>query len=292
MPFTAIRDCKLFYKKLGTGSPSLLFVHGGFCDHRDWQFQVDALQDSFTVVTIDQRCHGSSVAAYDSCTVEQFATDVHDVIDALELGPTIVIGHSLGARVTIQAAADRPQHLLGAVLLDGSRLTTGKSQEDVERVEAQRLGEDPSKYLASRFESMFFENADAGLKARIFDTAARTPHAAIEAIARATGLWDALGLDVALGTVPPTVPVLAIQSTFHDHKTERLSLSPETTTTPWLDHLRQYLPQLEVAIVPDVGHFNMLEAPDQVSAAIRHFAEKLRNGRTASPDISLSPKVK
>ena len=160
------------------------------------------------------------------------------------------------------------------------------------RLMSRAWGEDPSEYLASRFESMFFENADAVLKARIVETAVRTPHAAIEAIARATGLWDALGLDVALGTVPPTVPVLAIQSTFHDHKTKRLSLSPETTTTPWLDHLRQYLPQLEVTIVPGVGHFNMVEAPDQISAAIRHFAEKLRNGRTASPEISPSPQVK
>ncbi|MGF6999375.1 alpha/beta fold hydrolase [Paraburkholderia sp. GAS32] len=288
MPFVDIQNCNVFYKKAGTGAPVLLFVHGGFCDHRDWQHQFDALKDSFTIVTIDQRCHGSSVVSYSSCTVKRFASDVHDIIDALDLGPTVVVGHSLGARVTIQAVADRPEHLLGAVLVDGSRLAMGTSPEDVNQVEAQRFGDDPGKYLADRFESMFFENADPDVKARVVSTAASTPPAAIEAIASATGLWDALGIDSALGAIPPTFPVLAIQSTFHDHKQARISLEPGTITTPWLDYLRRYIPHLEVGIVPSVGHFNMLEAPDQVSTAIKTFAEKWGGRPFGASEASVS----
>ena len=276
MATTPIESCRLYYEKHGSGTPTLLFVHGGFCDHRDWRFQVDDLRDDFTVVTIDQRCQGASTAPYESCSVGQFAMDVHEVIDALKLGPTIVVGHSLGARVTIQAAADRPDHLLGAVFVDGSRLTRGDSDEAVKKVEDARFGDNPADYLAYRFRAMFFENADPQIRNHVIATAASTPRAAIEAIARATAHWDALGLEPALRKIPSTLPALAIQSTYQDDKTERYPLKPGTTTTPWLDLLRNHLPQLEIVITPGVGHFNMLESPEAVSAAIREFALRLR----------------
>ena len=275
---TAIQvgSCNFHYSRAGEGAPTLLFVHGGFCDRSDWVHQVENLQDEFTVVAYDQRCHGVSEAPYDTCSVEQFAVDVHDLIDTLELGPTIVIGHSLGARVTIQAAADRPDHLLGIVLVDGSRLTKGNSVDQVASVEAARFGENPADYLDYRFRAMFFENADPAVRDRIILKAVTTPREAIKAIAGGTGRWDALGLETALRRIPTNLPALAIQSTYHDEKTERYPLQPGTTTTPWLDLLRSHMPQLKVKITPMCGHFNMLEAAGDVNDAIRGFARSLR----------------
>jgi len=267
--------CNLHYTRAGNGSVALLFVHGGFCDDQDWVYQVKDLQEEFTVVTYDQRCHGLSEAPYDTCSVEQFATDVHALIDALDLRKTIVIGHSLGARVTIQAAADKPDHLLGIVLVDGSRLTKGNTVDEVKRVEATRLGENPADYLEYRFRAMFFDNADPELRDRIILKATATPREAIEAIASGTGYWDALGLETALPRIPSTLPVLAIQATHHDEKTERYALPPHTTTTPWLDLLRSHMPQLQVKITPMCGHFNMVEAAEDVNDAIRSFARSL-----------------
>jgi pimeloyl-ACP methyl ester carboxylesterase len=274
MPFLDFPDCRLNCEITGTGKPALVFVHGGFCDHRDWALQVDLLRHDFTVVTYDQRCHGASTAELKSCSVERFARDVHMLIDRLALGPAIVVGHSLGARVTIQAAAHRADDILGIVLVDGSRLTTGTVAE-VAQKQARHLGTDPRAYLAARFESMFFDNADPALKARVIDTASRTPAETAQVIADATALWDATGLEPALSAIPPSLPALAIQSTFIDQTTARYTLGPDTKTTPWLDLLKIHMPQLEIAITPGVGHFNMLEAPVPVADAIRSFAQRL-----------------
>lgn len=274
MSHVVIADTEIFYRRAGASQPSLLFVHGGFCDSRDWEKQFRDLADEFSVVAMDQRCHGQSSGDPASVSVQRFADDVHDLIDALDLGPTIIIGHSLGARVCIQAASDRPDHLLGAILVDGSRLTTGASMAEVRKTETSRFADDPSKYLAKRFRDMFFENADPKVRERVIETAVSTPAEKIRAVAGATGEWDAFGLEPALDAIPPELPLLAIQSTFGDEMTERYSLTDRDVTTPWLDRMKRYAPQLEVVITPNVGHFNMLEAADEVTFAIREFAHR------------------
>lgn len=271
-----ISDSRLFYKRCGAGSPSLLFVHGGFCDHSDWEFQLRDLDDEFTVVALDQRCHGKSEADPQSVSVPRFAADLQELIEALELGDTILIGHSLGARVVIEAAAQGGDRLAGAVLVDGSRLNASASSDAANKLEQERFGRDPAAYLAYRFKEMFFEDADPALRDRVVQTAVSTPPHIIRAVASATGQWDALGLIAALERYPQTLPTLAIQSTFHDDKTERYTLRETDRTTPWLDRLKRHIPDLEVEIVPHVGHFTMLEAPEPVNAAIRNFARALR----------------
>jgi pimeloyl-ACP methyl ester carboxylesterase len=274
MPSADFSDFSLFYEIQGAGNPALIFVHGGLCSHLDWVHQAASLRDAFTVVAFDQRCQGASTGDLDSCSVEQFASDVHDLIDRLGLGPSIIVGHSLGARVTIQAAAQRPENALGIVLVDGSRMTSG-AEEDVKRKLAQYFGDDPKMYMAALIDSMFFENADPALKARMVETMSAASRQVVEATTGAAVMFDALGLEPALAAIPKTVPALAIQSTFVDQTTKRYSLGPETRTTPWLDLLRSYLPHLQVIITPGLGHFNMLEAPEQVTGAIRSFADRL-----------------
>jgi pimeloyl-ACP methyl ester carboxylesterase len=275
MPTADVSGARLFYEIQGTRNPALIFVHGGLCHHLDWEHQVASLRDSFTVVAFDQRCHGASTGDLGSCSIEQFATDVHDLIDKLGLGPSIIIGHSMGARVTIQAVAQRPENTLGFILVDGSRMTKGTKAE-VERRSANHFGDDPKVYMGNLIASMFGEGVDPVLKTRIAETMYASSPQTMQTTATAAMIFDAIGLEPALAAIPKTCPALAIQSTFVDESTRRYSLTPGTKTTPWLDLLKSYLPQLQVAITPGVGHFNMLEAPSQVTEAIRSFAERLK----------------
>ena len=55
------------------------------------------------------------------------------------------------------------------------------------------------------------------------------------------------------------VPVAAIQSTYLDVNRVRRPLRPDQSI-PWLDLLREKVPDARVELVPHVGHFPMLEA--------------------------------
>src|ERR1700733_10990282 len=106
MSFLELPRCSLFYEVDGNGPP-LLLVHGGSCDHDDWRYQVASLRDEFTVVAVDLRGHGASIADPADCTVGRYASDIHELIEAIGLGPTVLVGHSLGTRVALQRAGAR-----------------------------------------------------------------------------------------------------------------------------------------------------------------------------------------
>jgi pimeloyl-ACP methyl ester carboxylesterase len=64
-------------------------------------------------------------------------------------------------------------------------------------------------------------------------------------------------------------PVLAIQSTARDFTTLKRRMLKQGETSPWLDYLKSRGARVE--IVPDVGHFTQIEAPDVVNRLIGNF---------------------
>jgi pimeloyl-ACP methyl ester carboxylesterase len=74
--------------------------------------------------------------------------------------------------------------------------------------------------------------------------------------------WDAENMERALAAVK--VPLLVIQSTYLNAERKRVALK-DGETTPWLDMVRRQAPQALIEIIPGVGHFPQLEAPDQVN---------------------------
>jgi len=269
MSFLELARCSLYYEVDGSGPP-LLFVHGGSCTHEDWKWQVSSLRDTRTAITVDLRGHGASRADPVDCNVGQYALDVCELLRVLGLGPAVLVGHSLGTRVVLQAARDHPELVAGLVLIDGSTQASGDAAK-AEQVHAARFGD--HERIAARlrpyFEGMFFENADPVHKARILAGLEGIDGEVAAMRSRATLLWDATELNAALDAV--RVPVLALQGTYADETGVRRRLR-EGDSTPYLDRLRAHLAQLEVQIVPGVGHFVMLDAPDLVNESIRRFA--------------------
>ena len=98
------------------GLPVLL-LHGGTDSWRSWEHVLPHLPESIRAIALTQRGHGDSerpaTAGY---RIEHLALDAAAVIEALDLGPTIVVGHSMGGWVAQRLAIDRPELVLGAVL--------------------------------------------------------------------------------------------------------------------------------------------------------------------------------
>ncbi|MEI6252125.1 MAG: alpha/beta fold hydrolase [Mycobacteriaceae bacterium] len=111
--------------KAGTGDPPLVFVHGFACDGTDWQAQVDALATRTTVVVCELPGHGSSPGTPAECTIEAYGIAVARALMELELRPAILVGHSMGCRVVLEASRVQPYAVSGLVLVDGSRIGEG-----------------------------------------------------------------------------------------------------------------------------------------------------------------------
>jgi 3-oxoadipate enol-lactonase len=105
----------LHHEVAGEGAP-LLFLHSGICDSRMWDTQWAAFAERHRVVRCDLRGFGRS-----PLPAGRFAhpADVIDLLDSLELGPTALVGSSMGGGVALQVAVARPE-LVSALVLVGA----------------------------------------------------------------------------------------------------------------------------------------------------------------------------
>jgi pimeloyl-ACP methyl ester carboxylesterase len=96
--------------------PAVLLIHGlgGQMAHFDYGV-AEQLSDQFRVITVDRPGSGHSArAASTSADLSAQASDLAALIDTLQLGPTIVAGHSLGGAVALTLALEHP-HRVAAV---------------------------------------------------------------------------------------------------------------------------------------------------------------------------------
>src|SRR4029434_11110200 len=111
----------------GAGAPPLVFVHGLCCSHTDWRAQVEHFRARHMTIAVDLPGHGATPAA-DAATIERCGADVAALLDARAVPPAVLVGHSLGCRVVLEAASRAPHRVAGVILVDGSRFGPSMTQ--------------------------------------------------------------------------------------------------------------------------------------------------------------------
>ena len=252
----------------GSGTPTLVFVHGFCCTHEDWNAQLAFFEKTNGVIACDLRAHGRTPGRPHECTIEHYGGDVAALVNNLDLARAVLVGHSMGCRVVLEAARLIPDKIAGVVLVDGSRNATSDPQgaESAARAAIEKFGY--PAFAEMLFRQMFFRpspQADAIVSRAMRTSADFGPHL----WPRISG-WDASSMDGAFDAL--RAPVLAIQSTARNAQLQRAPLKPGDTS-PWIDYLRSRGARVE--IVPDTGHFTQLEAPETVNRLIAEFLKTL-----------------
>ncbi|MEU8511247.1 alpha/beta hydrolase [Kitasatospora sp. NPDC048722] len=103
-------------------APTVVAVHGITANGLAWYEVARQLAGRVTLLAPDLRGRGGSRALAGPYGLARHADDVAELINALGLGPTTVVGHSMGAWVTALAAVRYPR-LVGRVLLVDGALT-------------------------------------------------------------------------------------------------------------------------------------------------------------------------
>lgn len=255
----------MHFLRAGRGAPPIFFVHGFACSHDDWHFQFEHFSKTHEVVACDLRGHGETPGRPQECSIEHYGGDVAALVNNLELKGVVLVGHSMGCRVVLEAARLVPKRVSALVLVDGSRNASGDAAaaEASARATVQNLGY--AAFAEHLFRQMFFKpsaQADAIVARAVKSSAEFGP----ELWPRMTR-WDASGMDAAFAAL--RAPVLAIQSTTRNAQLQRAPLEPGDTS-PWLDFLKKF-PNVKTEIVPDTGHFTMLEQPEAVNRLIEEF---------------------
>lgn len=260
------------HTRTGNGTPPIVFVHGFGCARSDWDAPVAHLAPRHETVAVDLGAHGRTPGTREHGRIETHGRDVASLLGALDLPPAILVGHSMGCRVVVEAALNAPASVAGLVLVDGSRLgSAGSKVHETTRDQIAAAGF--QTFVRPLFAAMFSPAYDRAKADAVIARAAAMPADIAGALFADIGRWDAEKMDAAFGRLH--APLMLIQSTYQDEKRQRRSLQAGQTS-PYLDFVRSAVPLARIEVVPGVGHFPQLERPEVVNGLLAAFATGLK----------------
>ena len=230
-----------------------------------YRFLAPALcQDGYRVACTDLRGHGDSDTTFTSYGDVETAGDIIALIGELD-GPAVVVGNSMGAGAAACAAAERPDHINGLVLV-GPFVRNGKTtalQRVLLRVAMARPWAAMSwnSYLPKLYKGRrpvdfdeYRKSVVASLRrpgyARSFSLTTHTDHTAAES---------------RLGEVatPPLIVMGEQDPDFLDPRAE----------AEWISRTLH----ASVVMVPDAGHYPQSQQPEITTSAVLSFLEEVNH---------------
>jgi len=97
--------------------PVLVLLHGLFGSSTNWMSIARSLSDDYRVLIPDLRNHGDSFHHPD-ISYSVMADDLWSLFDDLAISQAILVGHSMGGKVAMSMAMDRPEKVAGLAVID------------------------------------------------------------------------------------------------------------------------------------------------------------------------------
>lgn len=113
-----VNDIKISIKQSGTGQDMIL-IHGIFASKEIMNPLFDYYKESYHVISYDVRGHGRSDKP-DKFDLDDYADDLKELINVLDLHKPIVIGLSMGSYIALRTAEKYPE-ILSRIILLGTR---------------------------------------------------------------------------------------------------------------------------------------------------------------------------
>ncbi|MER8829123.1 alpha/beta hydrolase [Mesorhizobium sp. M0938] len=251
-------------REQGNG-PLMLFFHGITSNSAVFGPLMAKLSDRFTTIAVDQRGHGLSDKPESGYEADDYADDIAGLIRILDRGRAILVGHSLGARNSVTAAAKYPDLVRSVVAIDftpyieteafdalEARVNSGDQLfDDVAAIEAYLAGRYPNipaDAIKIRAQSGY-QPVEGGLR----------PLASPAAMAQtARGLRS----DLAPTYREVTKPVLVVRGE-----------ASKLVSAAALAKTSRLRPDLPVVVVPDADHYVNEVSPEITLKAITNFID-------------------
>lgn len=245
---------KLFVDDGGRGGVPVVFLHSAAGSTKHWTAQLGHLRQTRRAVAIDLRGHGQSDQPRDGhFEIAQLASDVAAVVDALDLPPFVLVGHSMGGAVAVSYAGQHPGRLAGLFLLDPAA-DLRKMPPDQAKAMMAGLRSDAWIDAVWAFWEPTLERSSPAVRERL-----RADLRAANQAAIAGPLEDQLHFD----------PAAAMSR----YDGPRLSIITAANETPAAYH--RVIPRLPFQKVEGTGHWVQLDKPQLVNGLLDEFLSSL-----------------
>lgn len=239
---------EIVYSVAGTGEPALVFVHGGLANRGFWDGQLKAFGPRYRTIALDLAGHGESGGNRTTWGTPEFGADVKAVIDVEKAKKVIIFGNSIGGPVAVEAALLLPGRVLGVVGVDTFQTFSERIPAEEMRQRADLFEKDYPAALKMMVGMLFHKDADPAIVA---DAEKRMSGTAPSA---AKGMFLGLaGYEEAAAVRRLRAPMRTING----------DLFPTDIKAN-----RKIKPDFAAVIMTHMGHYPMLERPDEFNRLI------------------------
>ncbi len=263
------RGVELCYELNGDGVP-IAFVNSFFMPSAGWRLFTEDLVRTNRILTYDLGAQGWSHE--DVADFGSYVADLDELLDALELESTYLLGHSSGTQIAAAYAAECPQRVRGLVLVGPLVNPTGGERRRA-MVAAWR-----DAYVSGGWPRLFdllwwLVHSEATLE-RAGPMGRRLMRRRFEELNRESDPMPLFALsDTHQVEFAPDWSAIAMPTLL-------LSGADDcVTTTSGLAETRELIASSEVVLVPRAGHVLYLEAPQAFQSEVRRFVERVEAGR-------------
>ncbi|MBV9356614.1 MAG: alpha/beta hydrolase [Chloroflexi bacterium] len=200
-------DATVVYDQRGGSGVPLVFIHGWACRRRDWDGVVAHLQGR-PVMLVDLPWHGESTSARPLWTTADYGMVVADLVRQTGMERVVLVGHSMGGAVALEAARLLDTVVDRVVGLD-SLTYAGfypRQPPDVIQSAVAPFEADFPAAIRALVEAFSGDGADRALIDAVAAEMASTPEQPAVLALRALLEWD---LDMALTKVRAPITVFA-----------------------------------------------------------------------------------
>lgn len=256
---TAPDGVEIFYEIAGEGEPAVVFVHGWSCDRSYWREQFDHFTARHRTVSIDLAGHGESGRERTDWSMSAFGADVRAVVEKAGLRKVVLVGHSMGGPVILEAARLMPERTAAVIPVDFfQNVNDPMTSEEIDAFVAPML-ENFSAGVNGLVLSFFGPHKDTARAEGVArDMASAPPEVAIPAV-RATFEYDA-----AAGLRAVDAPIWIINA----------DLWPTDLVA-----LREHNEAVRLAVVPGAGHFVMMDYPEEFNRLLARAVQEAVSGQ-------------
>jgi pimeloyl-ACP methyl ester carboxylesterase len=272
MPKIKVRSgITLHYQQVGSG-PDLVMLHGLTGNLAVWHLKmVPLLWDRFRITTYDLRGHGYSEVTDSGYTPDDMATDLADLLDALEIENPALVGHSYGGDTELYVALRYPGRAKAIIAIEPAlpAMIYLRDREDWEGwaywadvLERSGLTVPPDKRTDTEY--LLRQSLEMPKKWGPLQGLPRNPKPFLRLIDETTMATDtmeigSLTLEEIANIQTPVVQIFSDGSAF----------------LGTYEYLRDHLPHVRSVLLPrtEWGHFGPLEQPELVAAEILNALE-------------------
>ena len=263
--YLATDQVEVPYVVSGVGEITVVLVHCWMCEGSFWDAQVPALVEHYRVITLDLPGHGEGGDDRETWTIAGYGEDVAGLIEHVGLGPTVLVGHSMGGPVSLKAAALAAGRVIGIVAVD----TLHDADFDFDQPLVEQMFaafQNDFRTVCNNFVNQMFVEEDVG---EIMDEVRRVGCEESNIEAGKALMQDFASLDFPTLFQEAGVPIRAINAA-----------APNPTQV----EINQKYADFDVVLMEDVGHYLHMTRPEEFNGLLLETLEQMLRSRNSAAD--------